>query len=64
MEAMVIDPFDSDHWLYGTGASIWGGHDLTNWDVNHKVNLKSLADPLARIYSVVLEISGASPTLT
>jgi len=44
MEALVIDPFDSDHWLYGTGASVWGGHDLTNWDVNHKVNLESLAD--------------------
>ena len=44
MEALVIDPFDSDHWLYGTGASIWGGHDLTNWDVKQKVTLKSLAD--------------------
>ena len=46
MEALVIDPFDSDHWLYGTGASIWGGHDLTNWDIKHNVTLKSLADGL------------------
>jgi len=44
MEALVIDPFDSDHWLYGTGASIWGGHDLTTWDTEHNVTIKSLAD--------------------
>jgi hypothetical protein len=28
MESLVIDPFDSNHWLYGTGATIYGGHDL------------------------------------
>lgn len=28
--ALVIDPFDSDHFLYGTGATIYGSHDLTN----------------------------------
>ena len=44
MEALVIDPFDSDHWLYGTGTSIWGGHDLTTWDTKHNVSIKSLAD--------------------
>ncbi|EAW13711.1 putative endoglucanase [Aspergillus clavatus NRRL 1] len=43
MEALVIDPFDSDHWLYGTGATIYGGHDLTKWDTVHNVTLKSLA---------------------
>ncbi|KAK7694577.1 hypothetical protein QCA50_001763 [Cerrena zonata] len=44
MESLVIDPFDSNHWLYGTGATILGGHDLLNWDSVHNVTLKSLAD--------------------
>ncbi|KAG8991028.1 hypothetical protein FRB94_012886 [Tulasnella sp. JGI-2019a] len=44
MEALVIDPFDSNHWLYGTGLTIFGGHDLLNWDSVHNVTLKSLAD--------------------
>ncbi|KIO29299.1 glycoside hydrolase family 74 protein [Tulasnella calospora MUT 4182] len=44
MECLVIDPFDSNHWLYGTGLTIYGGHDLLNWDSSHMVTLKSLAD--------------------
>ncbi|KAG9017606.1 hypothetical protein FRB90_000557 [Tulasnella sp. 427] len=44
MECLVIDPFDSNHWLYGTGLTVYGGHDLLNWDSKHNVTLKSLAD--------------------
>jgi len=29
--------------LYGTGATIYGGHDLQKWDTVHNVTLKSLA---------------------
>ncbi|KAF9889037.1 hypothetical protein FE257_008014 [Aspergillus nanangensis] len=43
IEALAIDPFDSNHWLYGTGATIYGGHDLQSWDSTHKVTVKSLA---------------------
>ncbi|KAJ3883080.1 hypothetical protein F5051DRAFT_435505 [Lentinula edodes] len=44
MESLSIDPFDSDHFLYGTGATIYGSHDLTQWDSEHLITLESLAD--------------------
>ncbi|KAG8832626.1 hypothetical protein FRC18_004785 [Serendipita sp. 400] len=43
IEALVIDPHDSNHWLYGTGATVAGGHDLLNWDSVHNVTIKSMA---------------------
>ena len=45
-EALEIDPHDSDHWLYGTGLTLYGGHDLTKWDssnASEKVSIASLA---------------------
>ncbi|OBZ79136.1 Xyloglucanase [Grifola frondosa] len=46
MEGLSIDPFDSNHWLYGTGETILGGHDLLKWDTgaSRNITLKSLAD--------------------
>ena len=44
IEALEIDPLDSDHWLYGTGLTVYGGRDLTGWDAGTKVNVQSLAD--------------------
>ncbi|KAK3333752.1 hypothetical protein B0T19DRAFT_135672 [Cercophora scortea] len=45
IEALEINPLDSDHWLYGTGLTLYGGHDLTNWDTaTRNVSISSLAD--------------------
>jgi xyloglucan-specific exo-beta-1,4-glucanase len=44
IEALEIDPFDSDHWLYGTGLTIMGGNDLTSWDTVHNVSIETLAN--------------------
>lgn len=44
IESLEIDPFDSDHWLYGTGLTVYGGHDLTKWDTSHNVTITSLAN--------------------
>ncbi|KAK3381496.1 hypothetical protein B0H63DRAFT_206398 [Podospora didyma] len=44
IEALEINPLDSDHWLYGTGLTLFGGHDLTKWDTVHNVSISSLAN--------------------
>ncbi|MEV5432081.1 cellulose binding domain-containing protein [Streptomyces sp. NPDC052701] len=31
-ESLEIDPFDSDRMMYGTGATIYGTENLTDWD--------------------------------
>jgi hypothetical protein len=41
VESLEIDPFDSNHWLYGTGLTIYGGHNLQSWPAVH---VSSLAD--------------------
>lgn len=61
IEALAIDPFDSNHWLYGTGETIYGGHDLLKWDTVHNVTLKSLADGVEEdaVQALVSPPSGA-----
>ncbi|KAK8062167.1 fungal cellulose binding domain-containing protein [Apiospora hydei] len=47
IECLEIDPHDSDHWLYGTGLTLYGGHDLTKWDADswdEKLTISALAD--------------------
>ncbi|KAI9687184.1 MAG: hypothetical protein M1820_010510 [Bogoriella megaspora] len=43
IESLEIDPFDSNHWLYGTGLTVYGGHDLTNWGTGKNVTISVLA---------------------
>ncbi|MEU3931009.1 cellulose binding domain-containing protein [Streptomyces sp. NPDC029044] len=41
-EAMEIDPFDSNRMMYGTGATIYGTENLTNWDSGSKFAIKPM----------------------
>ncbi|WP_339277391.1 X2-like carbohydrate binding domain-containing protein [Paenibacillus sp. FSL W8-0426] len=40
---LEIDPFDSDRMMYGTGATIYGTNNLTNWDNNEKIDISVMA---------------------
>jgi len=41
LEALEINPFDSNHFLYGTGLTIYGSHNLKSFPAIH---ISSLAD--------------------
>ncbi|MDG9715806.1 cellulose binding domain-containing protein [Streptomyces sp. DH24] len=38
-ESLEIDPFDSDRMMYGTGATVYGTENLTNWDSGSKFTI-------------------------
>ncbi|RXW14751.1 hypothetical protein EST38_g11104 [Candolleomyces aberdarensis] len=63
MESLEIDPFDSNHWLYGTGATIYGGRDLLQWDAKHNVSISSLADGLEETAILGLISPPSGPSL-
>ena len=42
--ALAIDPFDSNHVLYGTGATVWETHNVTNVDAKLTVDWTVGAD--------------------
>ncbi|MFD0318329.1 cellulose binding domain-containing protein [Streptomyces flavalbus] len=56
-EAMEIDPFDSNRMMYGTGATIYGTENLTNWDSGGQFAIKPMVQGLEE--TAVLDL--ASP---
>jgi xyloglucan-specific exo-beta-1,4-glucanase len=45
-EALEIDPFDSDRMLYGTGATLYGTTNLTQWDAGQQITIKPVVSGL------------------
>jgi xyloglucan-specific exo-beta-1,4-glucanase len=39
VESLEIDPFNSDHMLYGTGATLFGTDNLTAWGTSNPVQI-------------------------
>jgi xyloglucan-specific exo-beta-1,4-glucanase len=59
--ALVIDPHNSDHMLYGTGATIYGTDDLTNWDKNttFHINVRAAGIEETSVTEVISPSKGA-----
>ncbi|WP_407675432.1 xyloglucanase, partial [Peterkaempfera griseoplana] len=45
-ESLEIDPFDSNRMMYGTGATLYGSDNLTNWDSGSKITIKPMVQGL------------------
>ena len=60
-EALEIDPFSSDHFLYGTGATIHGSDNLTDWDSGGTVRIDVRAQGLEEtaVLSLISPPAGA-----
>ncbi|KAF9514311.1 glycoside hydrolase family 74 protein [Hydnum rufescens UP504] len=43
IEGLQIDPFDSNHLLWGTGLTLYGTHNLLQWDADHSIKVSSLS---------------------
>jgi xyloglucan-specific exo-beta-1,4-glucanase len=39
VSGLAIDPFNSNHMLYGTGMTMWGTDNLTAWDAGDQISL-------------------------
>jgi xyloglucan-specific exo-beta-1,4-glucanase len=39
VSGLAIDPFNSNHMLYGTGMTMWGTNNLTEWDAGNQFAL-------------------------
>jgi xyloglucan-specific exo-beta-1,4-glucanase len=57
-----IDPFNSDRMMYGTGATLYGTDNLTNWDKGEKVDISVKADGIeeSSVSSVISPPEGAN----
>ncbi|MGI5269153.1 cellulose binding domain-containing protein [Nonomuraea sp. CA-218870] len=45
-ESLEIDPFDSDRMMYGTGATIYGTENLTQWDAGGRFTIRPMVKGL------------------
>jgi xyloglucan-specific exo-beta-1,4-glucanase len=54
VSGLAIDPFNSDHMLYGTGATIYGTNDLTNWDKGTPIHISVAAAGLEEMAALDL----------
>ena len=58
-ESLEIDPYDSARLLYGTGATVYGTTQLTNWDSNTGFTIRPMAKGIEE--TAVLDLA-APPT--
>ncbi|MBW5446107.1 cellulose-binding protein [Cohnella sp. CFH 77786] len=58
---LEIDPFNSDRIMYGTGATLYGSEDMTNFDKGEKIGISVMANGIEEngILGLISPPSGA-----
>jgi Cellulose binding domain len=61
-EDLEIDPFNSDRMMYGTGATLYGTTNLTNWDKGTQFTIKPMVTGLEEtaVLDLISPPTGAS----
>ncbi|WP_051365977.1 cellulose binding domain-containing protein [Hamadaea tsunoensis] len=61
-ESVEIDPFNSNRMMYGTGATLYGTENLTNWDAGNQITIKVMAKGLEEtaVLDLISPPSGAN----
>jgi xyloglucan-specific exo-beta-1,4-glucanase len=60
VDAIAIDPFNSDHMLYGTGATLYGTTNLSGWDTSTMtISVKSQGIEEAAVLDLISPPTGA-----
>jgi hypothetical protein len=61
-ESLEIDPFNSNRMMYGTGATIYGTTNLTDWDAGTQITVRPMAAGLEEtaVLDLISPPSGAS----
>jgi len=44
IQTIAIDPFNSNRMMYGTGATIYGSKNLTEWDRGRRIKIEVMAE--------------------
>ncbi|WP_245595359.1 cellulose binding domain-containing protein [Glycomyces tenuis] len=63
IDSMAIDPHDSDRVMWGTGATIYGSTDLTNWDANQTFHVTPMVHGLEETAVLDLAAPPGGPAL-
>ena len=63
MATIVIDPFNSDRMMWGTGATIYGTNNLTDWDRQRRVRFEVMAEGIEECAILDLVAPTSGPVL-
>ncbi|HKV38766.1 MAG TPA: xyloglucanase, partial [Blastocatellia bacterium] len=60
---LAIDPFNSNRMMYGTGATLYGTNNLTNWDAGGTIGISVMSQGIEEAAVLDLASPPSGPTL-